>query len=72
VANFREHIQSAVDPVLVRRGRPLLSVSPLEWPRLRRLRGVAVPRVTRQVPVVEILAGAAVGLIVGLVWASCV
>ena len=63
-----EHIQAAVDPALVRRGRPLLPISPLEMPRLRRLRGKDVPKVTRQVPAVEIVAGAILGLIVGLLW----
>ncbi len=67
--NSSEHIQAAVDPATVRSGRPLMPVAPVEWPRLRRLRhGKDVPALTRQVPMVEIMAGAALGFLIGLVW----
>jgi hypothetical protein len=63
-----EHIQAAVDPARVRPGRPGLRTAALELPALGRLRrGHDGPALTRQVPTVEILAGAAWGLIVGLV-----
>jgi hypothetical protein len=62
-----DHIQVAVDPATVRPGRPVLPLEPLEWPRYRRLRHAHdVPRLTRQVPTVEIMAGAALGFIAGL------
>ena len=67
--NSSEHIQAAVDPATVRSGRPIMPVAPLDWPRLRRSRhGKELPALTRQVPMVEIMAGAALGFIAGLVW----
>jgi hypothetical protein len=67
--NPSEHIQAAVDPALLRPGRPIMPVSPLTLPRFRRLRtGEDIPAVTRQVPAVEIVAGALLGLGFGLLW----
>ena len=63
-----EHIQVAVDPAVVRAGRPIQPIWPLEMPRLRRLRGRHVPGVTRRIPAVEIVAGAILGVIAGFVW----
>ena len=61
-----EHIQPAADPLTLRAGRPLAPVSPQSWPRMRRLHGRDIPRVTRRVPAVEIAAGALLGLAVGI------
>jgi small-conductance mechanosensitive channel len=66
--NPSHHIQAAVDPALLRRGRPLMPVAALERPRLRRLRdAVDIPALTRQIPTVEIFSGAVLGMIVGIV-----
>jgi small-conductance mechanosensitive channel len=49
----------------------MLPMSRLEMPGLRRLRhGQDGPRLTRQVPTVEIFAGAVLGLIAGLAWGA--
>ncbi len=65
-----EHIQAAADPVTVRPGRPLVPVSALELPRPRRLYGgTDLPSLTRQIPAVEIVAGAALGMAAGVLWA---
>jgi small-conductance mechanosensitive channel len=70
--NPTEHIQAAVDAALLRRGRPLVPVSPLEQPRLRRLRdAVDIPALTRKIPTVEIYAGAVLGMIVGITLGLC-
>jgi hypothetical protein len=67
--NRSEHVQVAVDPILVRPGRPIMPIAALTLPRFRRLRGGEdVPAVTRQVPAVEIVAGALLGFGVGLLW----
>jgi hypothetical protein len=66
--NSSEHIQPAADPVTLRAGRPLMPVSPLSWPRTRRLHGIDVPRLTRYIPLVEISAGALLGLAVGIAY----
>jgi len=63
-----EHIQPAADPVTLRAGRPLAPASPLSWPRMRRLHGGDMPRVTRRVPAVEIAAGALLGLAIGILF----
>jgi hypothetical protein len=66
--NPSEHIQAAVDPVLLRRGRPLVPVTVLERPRMRRLcDAIDIPALTRQIPTVEICAGAALGMAAGIV-----
>jgi hypothetical protein len=65
--NSSEHIQAAVDPRTLRGGRPIVPIAPLQLPRIRRLRpGQEVPAVTRRVPTVEIMAGAVLGLLAGL------
>src|SRR5207245_296882 len=62
-----EHIQAAAEPGTVRPGRPLLRIEALSWPSCRPLRtGHDVPTLTRHVPTVEILAGAALGCGVAL------
>jgi small-conductance mechanosensitive channel len=66
--NPSEYIQSAVDPVLLRRGRPLIPPTALDRPRMRRLcHAIDIPALTRQIPTVEICAGAALGLAGGFV-----
>ena len=64
-----EHIQAAIDPLTLRAGRPLQPIWPLDLPRMRRLRGAIVPGVTRRIPMVEIAAGALLGLAAGVLWA---
>jgi hypothetical protein len=65
-----EHIQPAADPATLRVGRPLMPVSPLSWPRMRRLHGIDVPRLTRHIPLVEIAAGALLGLVFGIAYGA--
>jgi uncharacterized membrane protein len=70
--NPTEHIQAAVDMALLRRGRPLMPVTSLERPRSRRLRdAVDIPALTRQIPTVEICAGAVLGMIAGIALGLC-
>ena len=66
--NSSDHIQPAADPATLRAGRPLMPVSPLTWPHMRRLHGTRVPRLTRRIPAVEITAGAVLGLAVGILF----
>jgi hypothetical protein len=64
-----EQIQAVFHPATMRAGRPIQSVAAIEWPRPRRVRfGKEVPPLTRKVPTVEIMAGAALGFAIGLVW----
>jgi hypothetical protein len=65
--DLSEHIQAAVEPVLLRKGRPLVPPTPLDHPRPRRLRGINIPALTRQIPTVEIAAGAVLGMSAGIV-----
>jgi len=66
--NPSNQIQAAVDPALLRRGRPLMPIAALDRPRLRRLRdAVDLPALTRQIPTVEIFSGAVLGMIAGVV-----
>jgi hypothetical protein len=70
--NPTEHIQAAIDHALLRRGRPLVPLTPLDRPRLRRLRdAVDIPALTRQIPTVEICAGAVLGMCAGIVLGLC-
>jgi hypothetical protein len=73
--NASEHIQAAVDPLLVRGGRPLGGGAGgvLEFGTARARsaprfgQAVDMPALTRQIPTVEICAGAALGLAAGMV-----
>jgi uncharacterized membrane protein len=65
--DLAEHIQAAVDPDLLRSGRPLVPPSTLDRPRTRRLHGINIPALTRQIPTVEAAAGAVLGMGVGIV-----
>lgn len=64
-----EHIQAAVDPDLLRSGRPLVPPSILDRPHMRRLHGISIPTLTRKIPAVEAAAGAVLGMGLGIVLA---